>query len=647
MKKLISIAAAIILLTGLQLNAAPAAKEAKGAKNDNTQTFGDSRPRLFLRAGQEKDLMKKINGDPLWLNVHKKTIEECYIIDTMGLTEIKFDVNRKTMLSSAREILRKVSILSYGYRMTGNKSFATRAEKEMLHAAELEDWNDAKAYLDAAELTLGLAVGLDWLYDQLSPSSREKIAHAIIDKGIMPSFNKPTWWLTSHNNWNQVCNAALTVGAIAVKDTDPELMNKVIARAEESMPLAMSNYAPDGAYPEGPMYWEYGTQFNALYLDVYEKYFGKESELIKVPGFMKTGLYYSSMVTPTLNRFNYCDCSSTNVVPLSPAVMWFYSKTKDQALLFFQHKAITNPKGMFTKDRILIWSILWGAGSQAPMAKPVEPKDKMYVAQGVSAVATMRSSWTDPNALFVGVKAGSPNTGHGHMDVGSFIFEAMHVRWATDLGGDRYHPLETHLGAGTWKMTQDSPRWDIFRYSVRAHNTLMINDAKQLVTGKTIINEHVNTPELMSVVVDLTSIYSDQVSKAVRGVALVEGKYMMVEDVITTGDKPAKVRWNLTAKTTNVRINQDKSNIILFSSNKKRVDINIEAEGAVLGKWSAQPTDYDPTKTYEMPNNGHVLVGFDVEIPANTTRRLKVYLMPSADSGKIFTVDNPLKQIVK
>ena len=633
----VAAAAMILSSAGTVTVAVPASK--------NTAAGEQAHPRLVLRAGQEKELLKKIKKDPLWNKVHRRLLDECDRMDTMQVTEVKFDQNHKTMLSSAREMQRKMMFLSYAYRMTGNKSYLRRAEQEMLYAAGLENWND-KTFLDAAEITLGMAIGYDWLYDQLSPQSRSKIAEAIINFGLKPSVEKPQFWPTSVNNWNQVCNAAMVCGAIATKDVNPELAKQIMDRAETSLPLAMGNYGPDGAYPEGPMYWEYGTQFNALYLSAYENYFGKESELVKIPGFMKTGLYYSSMITPTLNRFNYCDCSSVNSVSLSPSIMWFYGKTKNPALLFFQHTAMNAPRAKFEKDRFLPFTIIWGAGAEAPMAKAVNPDELMYVAQGVSAVAAMRSSWVDPNALYVGVKAGSPNTGHGHMDVGSFIFEANGERWATDLGPERYHTLETYLKTLTWSMKQDSPRWDVFRYSNRAHNTLMINDAKQLVSGKTIINEHSDNPDLMYTVVDLSSIYADQVEKVVRGVAMVNKQYVMIEDVITTGDKPAKIHWNMTVPTTNVRVNQEESSMILFK-NKKRVDIKVEAEGAQLAKWSAKPTDYDPAKSYEMPNNGHVLMGFEVTIPANTTRRLKVYLMPSNSSAKEFKVDNPLKQIVK
>ena len=55
----------------------------------------------------------------------------------------------------------------------------------------------------------------------------------------------------------------------------------------------------------------------------------------------------------------------------------------------------------------------------------------------------MRSSWTNPKALFLGFKLGSPSVEHGHMDVGSFVFDSDGVRWAMDFGQQEYESLES------------------------------------------------------------------------------------------------------------------------------------------------------------------------------------------------------------
>ena len=45
-------------------------------------------------------------------------------------------------------------------------------------------------------------------------------------------------------------------------------------------------------------------------------------------------------------------------------------------------------------------------------------------------IATFRSSWRDPHATWVGLKAGYNTVHHSHLDMGTFVLEMGGVRWA-------------------------------------------------------------------------------------------------------------------------------------------------------------------------------------------------------------------------
>lgn len=100
--------------------------------------------------------------------------------------------------------------------------------------------------------------------------------------------NKNNSWLKAEHNWNQVCNAGMTYGALAIYEDQPALAKQIIGRAFESIKLPMKDYGPDGIYPEGYGYWGYGTSFNVLFLDAIEKLFKTDFGLNKAPGFLKT-----------------------------------------------------------------------------------------------------------------------------------------------------------------------------------------------------------------------------------------------------------------------------------------------------------------------------------------------------------------------
>ena len=53
-------------------------------------------------------------------------------------------------------------------------------------------------------------------------------------------------------------------------------------------------------------------------------------------------------------------------------------------------------------------------------------------------LALLRSSWSDPNASFVGLKACNCSWNHGDLDSGTFVFSWGGQRWIADLGPDNY-----------------------------------------------------------------------------------------------------------------------------------------------------------------------------------------------------------------
>ena len=501
-------------------------------------------PRLLLPKGAEKKLLKQINRDAVWKEIHTATLGEADRIITLPVNErIKTGMR---LLAVSRENLRRIFILSYAYRMTGQEKYLVRAEQEMLKAASFSDWNPSH-FLDVGEMTMALGVGYDWLYPALSEASRRTIREAIVEKGFKPSYDTAyNWFVDAEHNWNQVCNGGLAFGAIAVAESEPEWAQKIIDRAIDKVRLPMRHYAPDGAYPEGPGYWGYGTLFNVLLIGGLESTFGTDYGLSQMPGFMQTGTYEMQMVSPLIKHFNYMDNSYEP--ESSSAPFWFYSKTQDPSVLCQQVSILQRDTAKkYLKDRVLPAMLIWGAG--APMEKAVAPQETFWAGRGNTPVCVMRSGWGDPNARFVGVKLGLPSINHGHMDVGSFVFEADGVRWAIDLGSEDYNTTETR-GVDLWNMAQQSQRWDVFRYNNRSHNTLTFNDKLQRVNGSAQIIESDSATARRFVKTDLTPVYAGQVDKVERTISLVDNDYLLIEDEITAGKNYTRMRWTLMTRAT-------------------------------------------------------------------------------------------------
>ena len=578
-------------------------------------------PRLLLPKGAEKKLLKQINRDAVWKEIHTATLGEADRIITLPVNErIKTGMR---LLAVSRENLRRIFILSYAYRMTGQEKYLVRAEQEMLKAASFSDWNPSH-FLDVGEMTMALGVGYDWLYPALSEASRRTIREAIVEKGFKPSYDTAyNWFVDAEHNWNQVCNGGLAFGAIAVAESEPDWAQKIIDRAIDQVRLPMRHYAPDGAYPEGPGYWGYGTLFNVLLIGGLESTFGTDYGLSQMPGFMQTGTYEMQMVSPLIKHFNYMDNSYEP--ESSSAPFWFYSKTQDPSVLCQQVSILQRDTAKkYLKDRVLPAMLIWGAG--APMEKAVAPQETFWAGRGNTPVCVMRSGWGDPNARFVGVKLGSPSINHGHMDVGSFVFEADGVRWAIDLGSEDYNTTETR-GVDLWNMAQQSQRWDVFRYNNRSHNTLTFNDKLQRVNGSAQIIESDSATARRFVKTDLTPVYAGQVDKVERTISLVDNDYLLIEDEIMAGKNYTRMRWTLMTRAT-PKILSD--NTVMLEQDGKRCLLKIESETPIVWRFEKTPT----VNTFDSPNPDVTMVVFDTDLKRGETQYVRAQLTPMSSLSR-------------
>jgi len=578
---------------------------------DVLQSMKPAHPRLLLLKGEEQAVLQQIKKHKAWEAIHLGILAESdRIIELPPVERIK--VGRR-LLGQSRECLRRVFQLSYAYRTTGDKKYFKRAETELLAVAAFEDWNPSH-FLDVAEMTLAVAIGYDWLYDQLPEDNKKIIREAIITKGINSSFDdKNNSFLKAEHNWNQVCNAGMSFGALAIAEHEPELAGKIINRAIASIPKAMvPSYQPDGAYPEGFSYWEYGTSFNVLFISAVEKALGTDFGLTKSPGFLKTAGFMENLTGPTGLAHNWGDSGLKD--GLNPAMFWFADKNKDASLLWTQKKLLDNASAGYVKNRIIPALLIWGTKTDLNTVKP--PARNIWVGQGPNPVGLMRTSWTDTNAIFVGFKTGSPSVNHAHMDIGSFVLDAQGERWAMDFGMQDYNSLETK-GVDLWNRAQNSQRWEVFRLNNFAHNTLSFDGQLQNAKGYAKIDAWSDIPSQLAVVSDLTQMYDGQIASAKRGISIRNQNCVVVRDEVKTLNKSVTLRWNLLTGAT-VKIIDGKS--VELSQNGKTMFLIFDTTAKIQIKtWSTTPPhDYDALN----PNT--LFVGFEAVLPPNSEQSFNV-----------------------
>lgn len=504
-----------------------------------------SHPRLLAEESDWATIRERIDTDPASARIFSSLQKKAdHFLDQPPLQRT---MEGRRLLRVSRMAVERIATLAMVARITKNDQYALRAIEEMLALAAFEDWNPSH-FLDTAEMSLALAIGYDWLNDKIDTGSAERIVQALITLALEPSLDPQVENRISRpSNWTQVCHSGLSAAAIAVADKDPQLAEKILRRAIETLPVVTPCYAPDGAYSQGPSYWSYGTSFHVMLVAALQRLTGKTWDLDTLPGFRPSAEYVLQMTAPTGMFFNYGDCSATRRLEIP--LFWFARQFQKPEWLQWDLDHL----GSFLKEydargnqasyRLLALALLWHTPPPEDLPLDFTP-EKYWFARGVNPVAAFRSRFDDPDALFVAIKGGSPYLGHAHMDAGSFILEGDGVRWAVDLGMPDYTRLEA-LEVPLWERAQNGGRWDLFQTGPAGHNILRFNNGRQIVHGNGQFVRFQNGMPHPHAVLDLSSLYTDTTLSVHRGLKFLDDRAVLLQDEWLAGDAPLSVCWQM------------------------------------------------------------------------------------------------------
>lgn len=490
-------------------------------------------PRLYLDAADFKTLKRRVADEPVMKRMADRLIDRAEKL--LKRDPVEYEIpDGKRLLAVSRRVVDRVFDLAMAYRLTGESRFRDRLFAEMKAVAEFKDWNPSH-YLDTAEMTHGVAVAYDWLYDDWSEEQRAVIRQAIVRHGLNPGLKcyrgeaRYGWWVRSQHNWNQVCNSGMTFGALALADEKPELAGEILRAAIDSVPRAMKHFAPDGGWAEGVSYWHYAVRYNVAMIAALNTATGTDFGLSEIDGFDQAGWFPIYMTGPA-GTFNFADAGTRDVV-VTPCFYWFADRYDEPLFAAYQRRH----HDAHALD--LAWYPTGGTSGDLDDL----PLDKRF--RGIE-FASMRSGWDD-DAVCVDFKAGSNAVNHSHLDLGAFILDAHGTRWASDLGGDNYN-LPGYFG---------SKRWHYYRLRAEGHNTLVIgpdDKADQNPKAAADILRTQGDANQSFVIADLTAAYAPRAKRARRGVALIDQRRsVLVQDEIEC-EKPTEIWWfmHTPAKTT-------------------------------------------------------------------------------------------------
>jgi hypothetical protein len=493
-------------------------------------------PKLILTPSIEQDLKNKIKSDPLFEEYHKTLQREGEAILEEPL--LKRELEGFRLLLVSREMVARMGVLSLLYRLDKDPIILDRINQELIAVCNFSDWNPIH-YLDVAEMCFAVSTAVDWVGEFLPLETVDLAKTALVEKGIMPSYNVNgvrMFWVNSANNWNTICHSGMIVASLIIADREPELAAKTIARALDKITSSLNEYGPDGVYPEGPSYWAYGTSYGVIASNVLTTALGSDFGISASPGFMNSANFRLMTTAPSGAYFNFADSDGSHNGSGAALLAWFAIQTGDA--LYYDDQFLNNPKSVGRK--LLAQCMIWISQYKKKKSGKLPLS---WVGRGANPIVVFRSENKDSSQFYFAGKGGKARLTHGNMDAGSFVFELNGVRWAIDPGNQRYYLLNK-IGFELSNLNQDSERWTLLTKGNKNHNTVTINDARFNVDGFAPIIDFKNS-EKPEATVDMTEIYNGSLNYLYRKYIKESNSSIAIVDSFEINEQTHNVTWSM------------------------------------------------------------------------------------------------------
>ena len=136
------------------------------------------------------------------------------------------------------------------------------------HQGKLEELNETRVDLFAAESSFYMAMIYTLLGDRLDPLINERMKYEAQRRVIDPFLATENygWWETGTSNWTAVCMGSVACCMMLLR---PDLVtDSLIARFDKAMASYLTGFKDDGVCFEGCGYWTYGFGFFLAYADM-------------------------------------------------------------------------------------------------------------------------------------------------------------------------------------------------------------------------------------------------------------------------------------------------------------------------------------------------------------------------------------------
>lgn len=565
---------------------------------------GGAHPRVLIdgeRLGNIRSWIQTNDNFADWYTTVKKKADE-QLTQPVCKYELR---DGERLLYVSRDVYDHVVYPAFVYAVGGGERYKTRVWRELEAVCGFDDWHPTH-FLDTAEMLTAVSIGYDWLYDSWSESQRKILREAILRKGLdaakeaydgtaeygteSGAYHNRIGWINDKSNWGLVCSGGVAMGALAVMgDGETDYCAQMVNLALGSAATPMSLFAPEGVWPEGTSYWEYASRYMSYLFSTLKNSTGSYYGYNTVSGVNVTP-YFMIYHTAPKGNFNFGDAGES--VNNAPVQFWFAEFLDDPSLNDIRLGLMKQYNMSVSVDNMLFYNPSLSGGDTGL---------KLDNKFGSVETAMLANNHGDSDSNYIGLRGGTAGTGHGDLDAGTFLIDAIGERWTADWGTDNYNLPNYFFWPG---------RGDYYRKRAEGHSTLVINPDSgldQKVGSKNIITDIGSADGSAYALLDMSEAYAEKANSARRLVSLYDDRTkFMVQDEVECAEK-SDIWWLMQTRA-DVSIAADGKTAVLSQNGKHMLCIlQSSCKNAVFEVTDAVPFETSPNPSGQAKNIGHRL----------------------------------------
>ena len=634
-------------------------------KNDyKASSVNGKHPRLMITDSSVKNLRKEIsdsNNSKSWWYSRLKSKGDTLASNLLGENKnnylFKYTACYGDSMGSrmpgiggkgtaADQFREDMLILGMNYQLSTNSTekdnYASAAWVMLSVVSNTEKFPDINPWhdLDFGFFCQGYAIAYDWMYDAWSSTQKNTLEKAIKIQCFRPANDSFTdnnrnanqtssdgvvMGVYTNHNHNPIVNSGITMAALALMDKYPDITTSLCHDAFICLERDLNVYGNSGVSSEGLEYMLLSVNNLSMMFSSLETSLGKLYGLDTCPGFADGRVMNAIRgMESDVGSFSFSDTYDSFIS--NPGELYF---CKHYNLHGYRNDILerlkNTQKNNFTYNvQLLCWNEDESKDCKITLDRDMVVGGNKSVTDNL-AFATFRNSFENGQS-FAGIKAGKTvKDFFVHLDQGSFVYNALGVKWAADMGKDSYGLSGYSSPAGG--------RWNIFRLRPDGHNTLLINpnknDCGYELEKTASLTTDVSDSEAMAVV-DKTNLVSKKANSEKRAMLLTDNRLSLVIRDEVSLKESSDLYWIMYTEQ-NVKI--ENNSAVLSSGDKKvKLDFASSADGKLYTE-SAAPWKLAPEISGQNPNDSYKRIVFKIS-GANGDVNITAKFTPVIDETK-------------